>query len=150
MTHAHFEAQSQAMIAAGLIVCVFLALSGFVIVSCWRAGRDEVGHVRHSGMHTQATMRSQEAYIAGNRAAARTAPLHVVFNVVMSAALFAAAWHGWRAAVGFIGGAGVVGLIGVLICTAVVGNKAARRVAAGPHDGTSARDWLHTARMFGS
>jgi hypothetical protein len=126
-------AQIQALAMAGVIELVLVAMSVLVVAGCWRAARGGLERSAYVGLRTPSTMRNEQSWIAGNRAAARTAPLYLIFNAAASAALIAAASHGWRLVVAFLGGAGLFVFIGVLICSAVVASRAGR-AAGGPID----------------
>jgi Na+-transporting methylmalonyl-CoA/oxaloacetate decarboxylase gamma subunit len=110
---------------------LFLAFpSGLMVFNWRRAVLGTLDRNAYVGIRTAATLRSQEAWVAANRVGLRSAPLFVLFNIGMFAALFSAAWHGWRLAVAFIGGAGVFALIFLLVGTTYFANKAANAVDA--------------------
>ena len=127
------QAQLQALVMAGVVELLLAAMSALVVVGSRRAARDGLARGTRGGVRTPSTMRNEQSWVAGNRAAARTAPVYVIFNVGASAALIAAARHGWRLMVAFMGGAGVLAFIGVLSVTAVVASRAGR-AAGGPVD----------------
>lgn len=125
----------QALLWAAVIAATLAGISVLLMYSCWRASRGSVALAepngygwRGHGIKTPSTLRSERAWLAGNHAAARTAPLYVLFNATVAAALFAAAWHGWRLVVAFIGGAGFFAWIGLVIWTSVLASRAARAV----------------------
>jgi uncharacterized membrane protein len=127
------SAQGQAVLMATVIELVLAAMSVTVVVNWWRAARGGLERNAYIGLRTPSTLRNEQSWVTGNRAAARTAPLYLLFNAAMSAVLFAAAWHGWRLVVAFLGGGGFFVLIGLMICTAVIASRAAR-AAGGPAD----------------
>jgi hypothetical protein len=130
------------MLMAGVIELLLAGFSVLVLVNWWRASHGDLARNAYVGLRTESTLRNAQSWAAGNRAAARTAPLYLVFHGGLSAALFAAAGHGWRVVVCFVGGAGLLILIGLLIYSAVVGGRAARAVG-GPDDHRSVRDPGH-------
>jgi threonine/homoserine/homoserine lactone efflux protein len=129
------SAVQQALVWAALIATTLAGISVLLVYSCWRASRGSLALAqpngigwRGNGIKTPSTLRSEQAWLTGNRAAARTAPLYVLFNAAVAAALFAAAWHGWRLVVVFIGGGGFFIWMGLVIWTSVVASRAARAV----------------------
>ena len=117
--------RGQALMIAGFIETTLGAMSVLMVANWRRAARGKLVRNVYVGVRTPSTLRSPEAWVAGNRAAVRTAPLYVLFNAVMCAGLLAAALHGWRLVVAFIGG-GFCALIALMICTAVIASRAAR------------------------
>src|SRR6201999_2776599 len=120
MTPALIMAQGQAVMMAGFIELSLAGMSVLAVSSWRRAARGGLARNAFLGVRTPSTMRNEQSWTAANRAAARTAPLYAFFNAAMSAALFAAAWRGWRLVVAFLGGAGLFAFIGLLIWTAVM------------------------------
>lgn len=124
------QIQGQAMLMA-IGIELFLALSSGLMVFNWRrAARGTLDRNAYLGIRTPATLRSQEAWVAANRAGLRTAPLLALFNIGMCVALLTAGWHGWRLVVAFIGGAGLFAFIILTIGIAYFANKAAKAVDA--------------------
>jgi hypothetical protein len=108
-------AQLQALVIAGVIELVLAAMSVLVVAGCLRAARVGLERSVHVGLRTPSTMRNEQSWIVGNRAAARTAPLYLIFNTAARAALIAAARHGWRLAVAFIGWICAVSACGITV-----------------------------------
>ncbi len=133
MTPTQLDDQGQAIFMAGLVELVLGGMSALLIVNWWRAARGELARNPHLGIRTEATLRNEQTWVVGNRAATRTAPLYLLFNAALSGSIFPAAWHGWRLIVCLAGGAGFFVLIGLMIWSAVVGSRAARRVG-GPKE----------------
>lgn len=97
------------------------------MIANWsRAARGTLARNPHLGVRTPSTLRSETSWVAGNRAAVRTAPLYLVFNIGTCAALVALAAHGWRLVVVFAGSGGLVALIALSLYTAVIASRAAR------------------------
>jgi SdpI/YfhL protein family len=116
----------QALLMAGIFGIALAAISVMMIVNWSRAARGGLARNSYVGVRTPSTLRSEQSWVAGNRAAVRLAPLYLLFNVAMSAALVVVALHGWRLVVIFVGGGGRVVLIALSICTAVIAGRAAR------------------------
>lgn len=127
--------RGQALMMAGFIEITMAAVSVLMVANWRRAAEGTLARNANVGVRTPSTLRSPEAWVAGNRAAVRTAPLYVFFNAAMCAGLLAAAVHGWRLVVAFIGGGGLFALIALMICTAVIASRAAR----GADDHTDSR-----------
>ncbi|MDT5310630.1 MAG: hypothetical protein QOE48_6351 [Mycobacterium sp.] len=123
----------QAMLMAGFFGIALAAICVMMIVNWSRAARGSLARNPYFGVRTPSTLRSEQSWVAGNRAAVRTAPLYLIYNAAMCAGLAAAALHGWRLVVAFIGSGGLFALIGLMICTAVIASRAAR--AADNHSG---------------
>jgi SdpI/YfhL protein family len=116
----------QALLMAGIFGIALAGISVMMIVNWSRAARGGLGRNPYLGVRTPSTMRSEQSWVAGNRAAVRLAPLYLLFNIGMCAALVAVALPGWRLVVVFAGSGGLVGLIALSICTAVIASRAAR------------------------
>jgi uncharacterized membrane protein len=122
------QIQGQAMMMAGLFELILALMSGLMIFNWRRAARGTLDRNAYVGIRLPSTLRSQEAWVAANRVAFRSAPVYLLFNIGMCAALFVAAGNGWRLVVAFIGGVGLFVLIILLSCTAFFANKAADAV----------------------
>jgi SdpI/YfhL protein family len=118
--------RGQALMMAGFIEIALAAMSVLMVANWRRAARGKLARNAYVGVRTRSTLRSPEAWVAGNRAAVGTAPLYVLFNAAMCAGLLAAALHGWRLVIAFIGG-GFFALIALMVCTAVIASRAARK-----------------------
>jgi SdpI/YfhL protein family len=116
----------QALLLAGVFAVTLAAISATMIANWSRAARGELQRNPHLGVRTPSTLRSEQSWMAGNRAALRLVPLFVLFNAVTSAALVAIALNGWRLVVILTGSGGLVAFIGLCICAAVIASRAAR------------------------
>jgi hypothetical protein len=117
---------AQALLMAGLFGTTLAAISGMMIVNWSRAARGALTRNPYLGVRTPSTLRSEQSWVAGNRAAVRLAPLYLLSDVATCAAMVAAALHGRRLVVIFAGSGGLVVLIALVICTAVIASRAAR------------------------
>ncbi len=111
---------------AGLFGITLAALSVLMIVNWSRAARGGLARNPYLGVRTPSTLRSEQSWVAGNRAALRLAPLYLLFNVATCAVLVALALHGWRLVVIVAGSSGLVAVIALFIYTAVIASRAAR------------------------
>ena len=128
----------QALLTAGLFGIALATISVVMIVNWSRAARGELARNASLGVRTPSTLRSEQAWVAGNRAAARLAGLYLLFNVATSATLVAVALHGRRLVVIFVGSGGFVALIALSICAAVIASRAARAADDRADDGSAA------------
>jgi hypothetical protein len=122
--------QGQAIFIAGAIELILAFGSALMVVNWRRAARGTLDRNAYVGIRLPRPLRSHEAWVAANRVAYRSAPLYVLFNVAMCAGLFAAARHGWRLVVAFIGGGGFFALCVLMSCTAFFANRSANAVDA--------------------
>jgi hypothetical protein len=116
----------EALVIAGLVGVTPAAGSAMMIVNWSRAARGGLARNPHLGVRTPSTLRSEQSWVAGNRAAVRLAPLYLLLNVVTCAILVAVALRGWRLVVVVVASGGFVALIALAICTAVIASRAAR------------------------
>lgn len=116
----------QALLMAGLFGLSLGAISVMMIVSWSRAARGRLARNPYVGVRTPSTLRSEQSWVAGNRAALRLVPLYLLVNAATFAALVVVGWQGWRLGVIFAGSGGLVALIMLSICAAVIASRAAR------------------------
>jgi hypothetical protein len=118
--------RTQALLQAGywsfipILAAVLMAVLGRL------AANGKLARNSFVGIRTPSTTKSDQAWIAGHRAALRTVPLFVFAAVALTAALFAAAlWASIKVVIllGFVS-FGVV--LALLIWAAIVASKAAK------------------------
>lgn len=115
----------QALWMAGLIGVTLVAIT-MMMVGNWRlAAQGKLPRNPYRGVRTPSTQRTELAWVAGNRAAVRFAPLFLLLDAATCAALIAAALRGWRLVVVFVGSGGFVAFVALSIWTAVVASRAA-------------------------
>jgi SdpI/YfhL protein family len=102
-----------------------------MIMNWSRAASGKLQRNRNLGVRTPSTLRSEQSWMAGNRAALRLLPLYVFLNAATSAALVVIALQGWRLVVILAGSGGLVAFLGLCIYAAVIASRAARAVDDG-------------------
>lgn len=110
------------MTTAAVAVCI---LTMWVI---WTAARGKLKRNQWTGIRTPATMRSDTAWIAGHRAASRSAPAYISLSLGICALMVWALLRGWTFGVLLIGISALVVVLAVVIATAIVASRAANDV----------------------
>lgn len=123
-----------ALLVAGLFGVVLVLISAVMIWNWSRAARGVLPRNANLGVRTPSTLRSDQSWVAGNRAALRLAPLYLLYDAVACASLFLVARSGGRPAVIFAGSGALVGFVALSVFAAVIGGRAAR--SADKNDGT--------------
>lgn len=129
------SAHAEALVLAAIFAVTVIVSCGVLITVSRRGAAGALEPNRRAGIRTPSTLRSDRAWMAGHRAAARHTPLYVIAAIVISAALFAFALHGRLLAVIVSGIGGMFVIVAMSIFTAVIAGRAAKAV----DDGTGAR-----------
>jgi hypothetical protein len=66
------------------LAAVFLVLTVVLIAVAWRAANGRLKRNQWTGIRTPSTMRSDQAWVAGHRAALRLTPRYVVLRLRVS------------------------------------------------------------------
>lgn len=122
---------------ATVIACLFgfteVGVAALMIIVNWRAATGRLARNQWTGIRTPSTMRNDQAWRAGHRAALRLTPMYVVNAVAACAVLAFAAVRSWSPGSVWILAIGCLAvIIAVAIITAVVAGKAARLATDGP------------------
>jgi uncharacterized membrane protein len=119
--------RSQALLLAGYWAFVPILATVLLLVLASRAANGKLARNQWVGIRTPSTMKSDQAWMAGHRAALRMAPLFVLVTVAICVALFAAAVYASTTKVVVIIGFGSIAVVLVLlIWSSVVAGKAAK------------------------
>jgi hypothetical protein len=112
-----------------IIICVV-----FIVLSS-RAANGRLRRNQWVGIRTPSTMRSDQAWMVGHRAALRLTPLYLLATAIACAALLWAALYATTTAVIMvIGLGGVAALVAVLLYTGIIAGKAAKSADDQPDD----------------
>jgi hypothetical protein len=120
--------QGQAIFWAVLVELLVALMSMSMIANYRRAAHGTLDRNAYVGIRISMPRRSRDAWQAAHRVAVRSTPLYVIVNAALCAALFTAAWHGWRLVVALTGGAGFAVLILLMTWTSFRAGKAADAV----------------------
>ncbi|WP_428341818.1 SdpI family protein [Mycobacterium sp.] len=115
--------EAERLVLASFIAITFVFLTALIIAIDWAAVK---GHLRRNqfvGIRTSSTMRSDQAWVAGHRAALRLTPLHLVTGVSLVIGVFSAQSF---AGLNLVGVCGAVVFVLVAAFTAVIAGRAAK------------------------
>jgi hypothetical protein len=140
----------EALSMAGFFGLSLAALSAVMIGNWSRAARGELARNPHLGVRTPSTLRSEQAWVVGNRAAVRTAPLYLLFNLATCAVLVAIALQGWRFVVVLAGSGGLVAFLALSVCTAIIASRAARAADDHTDERGAARQSVEMSGLTGT
>lgn len=104
-----------------------IAIVTVLIVVNWRAATGRLKRNQWTGIRTPSTMRSDQAWVAGHRAALRLTPL-CVFTTAISllALLVAALWASFGVTM-IVGAVGLFAFLPLALYSALVAGKAAKQ-----------------------
>ena len=112
--------------AVAVFMAVTFAFLAFVLIAVdWAAASGRLRRNQWVGIRIPSTMRSDQAWVAGHRAALRLMPLHLLTGITLLVAVLCAPTVGSVHLVG-IGGAGVFLLVALF--TGVIAGRAAKAV----------------------
>lgn len=122
-----------ATLAAGSFAFVQI-LTGVLLIRNWsRAANGKLQRNPYFGIRTPSTMRSEQAWVAGNRAALRLVPLHLLTGVVTVIALLAVAMFTSTIIVVVTGICCLAVFFALIIYTAVFASRFARSADGSLH-----------------
>ena len=117
--------EAERLVLASFIAVTFVFLTALIIVIDWAAAKGRLRRNQFVGIRTPSTMRSDQAWIAGHRAALRLTPLHLVTGASLLIGVFSAQTV---AGLNLVGVCGAVVFVVVALFTAVVAGRAAKAV----------------------
>lgn len=118
--------ETQRLFLAGSLAAANIFLAIAIITVIWRAASGRLARNQTSGIRIPSTMRSDEAWQAGHRAALRLTPLFLSVLAGTLIALFVAALHASTMTIGIAGIGGAVVWIAVVAFSAIVAGRAAK------------------------
>lgn len=125
----------QLIVSAAMAAVAPIVICALLLTLCSRAANGRLPRNQWAGIRTPATMRSDQAWMAGHRAALRLAPVYLVITAIaLAALLWAGIYASTNGVVMVIGLGGFAVLVVLLICTAIIANKAAKSVGDQPDD----------------
>ena len=117
--------EAERLVLASFVAVTFVFLTALIIVIDWAAAKGRLRRNQFVGIRTPSTMRSDQAWIAGHRAALRLTPLHLVTGASLLIGVFSAQTV---AGLNLVGVCGAVVFVVVALFTAVVAGRAAKAV----------------------
>jgi hypothetical protein len=119
--------QPDCLFQAGFFAVVQFLLTGTIIVISRRAANGQLKRNQTTGIRTPSTMRSDQAWVAGHRAALRLTPLYLLQLAVGLALLVVAVLHArTRTGIVVAGIGGMLLFLPVVIVAALVAGRAAK------------------------
>ena len=114
-----------------LFLAVFLAagnilLAVVIITVNWRAANGRLERNQRTGIRTRSTMRSDQAWTIGHRAALRLTPLYLIVLAGTLVALFVAMLHASAKAINLAGIGGALAWVAVVALSGIVAGRAAK------------------------
>jgi hypothetical protein len=117
--------EAERVVLASFIAVTFAFLTALLIAIDWAAANGRLRRNQFIGIRTPSTMRSDQAWIAGHRAALRLLPLHLLTGIaVLTAVFFTRTVAGLNVA----GVSGATVFVVVALFTAVIAGRAAKAV----------------------
>ena len=117
--------EPQRMAVADFMAITFAFLTFVLIAVDWAAASGRLRRNQWVGIRTPSTMRGDQAWVAGHRAALRLMPLHLLTGIALVVAVLCAPTVGTVHLVG-IGGAAV--FVVVAVVTGIIAGRAAKAV----------------------
>jgi hypothetical protein len=117
--------EPQRMAVAAFMAITFAFLAFVLIAVDWAAASGRLRRNHWVGIRIPSTMRSDQAWVAGHRAALRLMPLHLSTGIALLVAVLCAPTVGSVHLVG-IGGAAV--FVVVAVVTSIIAGRAAKAV----------------------
>lgn len=125
--------RGQALVEAAALALIPIMSTLLMAVLCSRAANGRLARNQWVGIRTPSTMRSDQAWAAGHRAALRLIPLLVLVTIAGCVAIGAVAFYTSKPNVVMGTGIGVAGVVViVLLYSAVVASRAAKATGSPP------------------
>ncbi|MGH3966592.1 MAG: SdpI family protein [Mycobacterium sp.] len=119
--------RAQLVVTAAMAAVAPIVICVLVIALSSRAANGRLQRNQWVGIRTPSTMRSDQAWMAGHRAALRLTPVYLFTTVIACVALLWAAFYASTTSVVMgIGFGGFAALVALLIYTSVIASRAAK------------------------
>jgi SdpI/YfhL protein family len=117
--------ETERVVLASFIAVTFVFLTALLIAIDWAAAKGRLRRNQFVGIRTPSTMRSDQAWVAGHRAALRLTPVHLVTGISLLLGVVCARTV---AGLNIVGVGGAIAFVAVALFTAVVAGRAAKAV----------------------
>jgi hypothetical protein len=114
---------NERVVLAAFIAVTFVFLTALLIAIDWAAANGRLRRNQFVGIRTPSTMRSDQAWMAGHRAALRLTPVHLVTGASLLIGVLCARTV---AGLNIVGVSGAIVFVVVAAFTAIVAGRAAK------------------------
>jgi len=125
----------ETLVTAGFWAFIPVLVTGVLVVVSSRAANGRIQRNQWVGIRTRSTMRTDQGWVAGHRAALRLVPLYLVTTVVVWVALVVAVIYATGNVVHLVGFAVFAVILALVFYSAFVANNAAKAAEGGPDHG---------------
>jgi hypothetical protein len=125
----------ETLVTAGFWAFMPVLVTGVLVVVSSRAANGRLQRNQWVGIRTRSTMRTDQGWVAGHRAALRLVPLYLVTTVVVWVGLGVAVIYATGNVVHLVGFAVFAVILALVFYSALVANNAAKAAEGGPDHG---------------
>lgn len=125
----------ETLVTAGFWAFMPVLVTGVLVVVSSRAANGRIARNQWVGIRTRSTMRSDQGWVAGHRAALRLVPLYLLTTVVVWVALVVAVVYATANVVHLVGFVVLAVILALVFYSAYVANNAAKAAEGHPDPG---------------